>query len=226
MESSPSNPATRHPRTVMIPFMLPLPSYFCHASCIRSVPSLVLLSCTNILPSIWYVPSLSSRHTYIFKPHIHESLYYSNPTYKLCFFITSKKNATNSVNPECLLSCSLHACPPIPAPLIIVCSSAPPPPPPVLYVTPFLELFSMDQTQLCQTVIRTCKHTNTPLCLLYPYYPYHPGHHLLYLPFLAPLLLPLTLIGPILATFFCPILFVPHLLLFLPLTTYTRATPS
>ena len=224
MESSPSNPATRHLRTVMIPFMLPLPSYFCHASCIRSVPSLVLLSCTNILPSIWYVPSLSSVI------HIYLNLTYMNPStiqtrHINCVILLLPRKMQQSVNPECLPSCCLHACPPVPAPLIIVCSSAPPPPP-VLYVTPFLELFSMDQTQLCQTVIRTCKHTNTPLCLLYPYYPYHPGHHLLYLPFLAPLLLPLTLIGPILATFFCPILFVPHLLLFLPLTTYTRATPS
>ena len=47
------------------------PHTYCHASCIRSVPSPVLLSYTDILPSIWSAPSLSSCPTHIFKtPHI------------------------------------------------------------------------------------------------------------------------------------------------------------
>ena len=53
------------------PFMFPIPPYFCHTSCIRSVPSPVLLSSTGILPCFWSVPSLSSFQTHIFKPHMY-----------------------------------------------------------------------------------------------------------------------------------------------------------
>ena len=52
----------------------PPPPYFCHASCIRSVPSPVLLSCTYNLSSLWSVPSLFSCPTHIFKPHRKEPL--------------------------------------------------------------------------------------------------------------------------------------------------------
>ena len=44
------------------------PHTYCHASCIRSVPSPVILSYTDILPSIWSSPSLSSCPTHIIKP--------------------------------------------------------------------------------------------------------------------------------------------------------------
>ena len=60
------------------------PHTYCHASCIRSVPSPVLLSYTDILPSIWSAPSLSSCPT---KPHTYEPL--KNPTYKLRYLLIS-----------------------------------------------------------------------------------------------------------------------------------------
>ena len=41
------------------------PHTYCHASCIRSVPSPVILSYTDILPSIWSAPSLSSCPTHV-----------------------------------------------------------------------------------------------------------------------------------------------------------------
>ena len=72
-ESSPTTQATRHPRASLL-FMSPIPPYLCHASCIRSVPSPVLLSYTDILPSIWSAPSLSSCPTHIFNPHKYEPL--------------------------------------------------------------------------------------------------------------------------------------------------------
>ena len=56
-ESSPTTQATRDPWHYLS-FMLPVPPppppppYFCHASCIRSMPSLVLLSCTYILNQV------------------------------------------------------------------------------------------------------------------------------------------------------------------------------
>ena len=50
------------------------PHTYCHASCIRSVPSPVLLSYTDILPSIWSAPSLSSCPTHINNPHTYEPL--------------------------------------------------------------------------------------------------------------------------------------------------------
>ena len=43
---------------------------FCHATCIKSVPSPFLLSSTYILASIWSVPVLTSHHTHLFKSHI------------------------------------------------------------------------------------------------------------------------------------------------------------
>ena len=60
------------------------PHTYCHASCIRSVPSPVLLSYTDILPSIWSAPSLSSCPTHINNPHTYEPL---KPTYKLCYLL-------------------------------------------------------------------------------------------------------------------------------------------
>ena len=62
------------------------PHTYCHASCIRSVPSPVLLSYTDILPSIWSAPSLSSCPTHINNPHTYEPL---KPTYKLCYLLIS-----------------------------------------------------------------------------------------------------------------------------------------
>ena len=62
------------------------PHTYCHASCIRSVPSPVLLSYTDILPSIWSAPSLSSCPTHIINPHTYEPL---KPTYKLCYLLIS-----------------------------------------------------------------------------------------------------------------------------------------
>ena len=50
------------------------PLYLCHASCVRSVHSPVLLSCTDILPTIWSVPFLSSCPTHIFNPQKYEPL--------------------------------------------------------------------------------------------------------------------------------------------------------
>ena len=67
-EITPTTQATRHPRA-LYHFLFPLPPYYCHASCIRSVPSHVLLSCTYHLSSLWSVPSLCSCPTHIFKPH-------------------------------------------------------------------------------------------------------------------------------------------------------------
>ena len=61
-----------HPRALSH-FLFPLPPYFCHASCIRSIPSPVLLSCTYNLSSLWSVPSLFFCPTHIFKPHRKES---------------------------------------------------------------------------------------------------------------------------------------------------------
>ena len=61
------------------------PHTYCHASCIRSVPSPVLLSYTDILPSIWSAPSLSSCPTHINNPHTYEPL---KPTYKLCYLFS------------------------------------------------------------------------------------------------------------------------------------------
>ena len=55
------------------------PNTYCHASCIKSVPSPVLLSYTDILPIIWSAPSLSSCPTHIINPH----------TYKLCYLLIS-----------------------------------------------------------------------------------------------------------------------------------------
>ena len=65
--------ATRHPRALS-QSLFPLPPYFCHASCIRSVPSPVLLSYTYTLSSLWSVSSLFSCPTHIFKPHRKEPL--------------------------------------------------------------------------------------------------------------------------------------------------------
>ena len=70
-ESSPTPQATHHPRASLL-FMSPIPPYLCHASCIRSVPSPVLLSCTDILPSIWSIPSPSSCPTHILNPLLQE----------------------------------------------------------------------------------------------------------------------------------------------------------
>ena len=72
-EITPTTQATRHPRALPH-FLFPLLPYFCHASCIRSVPSPVLLSCTYNLSSLWSVLSLFSCPTHIFKPHRKESL--------------------------------------------------------------------------------------------------------------------------------------------------------
>ena len=72
-ESSPTTQATLHPWASLL-VMSPIPPYLCHAPCIRSVPSPVLLSCTDILPSIWSAPSLSSCPTHIFNPHKYEPL--------------------------------------------------------------------------------------------------------------------------------------------------------
>ena len=72
-EIIPTTQATRHPwASSHSPF--PLPPFFCHASCIRSVPSPVLPSCTYTLSSLWSVPTLFSRPTHIFKPHSFVSL--------------------------------------------------------------------------------------------------------------------------------------------------------
>ena len=60
--------ATRHPRALS-QSLFPLPPHFCHASCIRSVPSPVLLSYTYTLSSLWSVSSLFFSPTHIFKPH-------------------------------------------------------------------------------------------------------------------------------------------------------------
>ena len=82
---TPTTQATRHPRALSH-FQFPLPPYFCHASCIRSVPSPVLLSCTYNLSSLWSVPSLFSCPTHIFKPRPQKGTpqHTSNPTHKLC----------------------------------------------------------------------------------------------------------------------------------------------
>ena len=62
----PYNPGHSLPRASLLFMSLspppppPPPPYLWHASCIRLVPSPVLLSCTDILPSIWSAPSLSS----------------------------------------------------------------------------------------------------------------------------------------------------------------------
>ena len=69
------------------------PHTYCHASCIRSVPSPVLLSYTDILPSIWSAPSLSSCPTHIINPHTYEPL---KPTYKLCY-LSYDEYMTNNV---------------------------------------------------------------------------------------------------------------------------------
>ena len=85
--SSPSTQATRHPPALLL-FMSPIPPFLCHASCIRSVPSPVLLSCTDILPSIWSAPSLSSCPTHIFNPPKYEPFKPHVYTVLLCYNLT------------------------------------------------------------------------------------------------------------------------------------------
>ena len=66
-ESSPTTQATRHPRASLL-FMSPIPPppYLCHASCLRSVPSPVLLSCTYILTKYLVCPHpVFLSYTYI-----------------------------------------------------------------------------------------------------------------------------------------------------------------
>ena len=65
--------ATRHP-WALSQSLFPLPPYLCHASCIRSVPSPVLLSYTYTLSSLWSVSSLFFCPTHIFKPRRKEPL--------------------------------------------------------------------------------------------------------------------------------------------------------
>ena len=98
----------------IVSLYVPCPPYLCHAACIRSVPSPVLLTCTYSLPSVWSVPSLSSHHAHIFKPHTNmnpSTVSRQNPTYKLCSFIISNKtniqqqcnsNTSRLMYPPCL----------------------------------------------------------------------------------------------------------------------------
>ena len=76
--------ATRHPRALS-QSLFPLPPYFCHASCIRSVPSPVLLSYTYTLSSLWSVSSLFFCSTHIFKPHRKEPLNKHQTPHTNCF---------------------------------------------------------------------------------------------------------------------------------------------
>ena len=82
-EVSPTTQATRHPRALFTS-LFPLPPYYCHASCIRSVPPPVLPSCTYILPSLWSVSSLSSCLTHIFNPTKGEPLNKSQTPHTNC----------------------------------------------------------------------------------------------------------------------------------------------
>ena len=69
----PNHPGHSSP-PCLVSLPVPSPPYFCHASCIRSVPSPVIMSCTYNLSSLWFVPSLFSCPTHIFKPHRKEPL--------------------------------------------------------------------------------------------------------------------------------------------------------
>ena len=66
MENSPTTQATRHPRALLLFWHVPYPPIL--MSCILHQVSTfpVLLFCTDILPSIWSAPSLSSCPTHIY----------------------------------------------------------------------------------------------------------------------------------------------------------------
>ena len=82
------------------------PHTYCHASCIRSVPSPVLLSYTDILPSIWSAPSLSSCPTHVNNPHTYEPL---KPTYKLCYLLFQQPYPNSNSYQKTLPAYFLHA---------------------------------------------------------------------------------------------------------------------
>ena len=82
---------------VLFPPPPPPPPYFCHASCIRSVPSPVLLSCTYIFRRPILTKSLVCpflvfpSYTYILNSTQNEPLNSSNPTYKPVLALGLKK---------------------------------------------------------------------------------------------------------------------------------------
>ena len=100
----PTTQATRHPRAGSLVMFLPPPPVLlsCILHQVRTLP--ILLSCTHILPSIWSVPFLSSRHAHIFKPHKYEPL---KPQYKLCYF-SLLLPTTLQVNSSITLNISIH----------------------------------------------------------------------------------------------------------------------
>ena len=107
-ESSHTSQATRHPLASSL-FMFPLSPYFCHAYCIRSVHTPVLY----IYPTKYLVRPLLvfPSYTYILNPTQYEPLNnHQTPQNKLCYFIISNKQKSNSSEaPPHLPSWILHA---------------------------------------------------------------------------------------------------------------------
>ena len=76
-EISPTTQATRLPGLVLLHF----PPYFCHASCIRSVPSPVGQSCTYILTKLEYCLPVFPIHVYLNPTNMNPKLCYLNTSY-------------------------------------------------------------------------------------------------------------------------------------------------
>ena len=76
---------------------VPCPPYFCHASCIRSVPSPVNLSCTyNLSFTGLSLPCLPVIHIYLNPTHINPSIIINTYIYTLLLYHFQQKHKNNS----------------------------------------------------------------------------------------------------------------------------------